>query len=1846
MRKIATRLLWSTALTLALPTLAEANPQNGQVSAGSATIVQTSPQNLTVNQGSQKVVINWQSFSIGSGETTTFNQPGASAIALNRVVGADPSSILGNLNANGQVWLVNPNGIAFGRSARVDVAGLLATTIDIADRDFMGGTYRFSGLKNPSAMVSNAGLITVRDAGLAALVAPGVENSGVIQANLGQIQLSSAAAFTVDLYGDGLFNFTLDKQVSQAIHRQDGTKPTAAVSNTGVLIAAGGRILLTANAASSVVSNAINMSGYAQATSASVSQNGEIVLDGGSEGTVQVAGTLDASGTGTGQNGGSVHVTGQNVQLASTARIDVSGDAGGGTALVGGDRHGGGTLPHAATTTVASGATINADAVSKGNGGEVVVWSDQQTNYQGTISARGGTTGGNGGSAEVSSHGLLNFNGLVDLRAPHGVTGSLLLDPENVTIASNGDTPSLPSSPTAPIAFNPTVDNSVLSVSTLQSALALADVTVSNGSTGSQAGDITVAANVSWGSGNTLTLSAYRNITINDGVTIANTGAGSLNLHADNTGTGVGTVTFNGTGKVDFSGSTGLVSIFYNPADNPSGGVVNTTSYTSPTDFSSHVLTNSTVPGQLTAYMLVNSVNDLQDVQNNLTVAYALGRDIDASETVSWNGGAGFTPLATNVAPFTGIFDGQGHVVDSLTVTSVGDSSGLFGWIGTGGVVRDLGITNVTATGNGAAAFAIENAGTISNSYVTGSVQGPGASGLVYINAGTVEGSHSDASVTGSGDSIGGLVGNNFSGATIVNSYATGTVHAGCCGGSAGEVGGLVGTNDGTITQSYATGAVSGGDNHSGGLVGINDTGSIFLSYATGPVSGSGVLGGLVGSNYSGTISESYATGLITNTCVMCSAWLGGLVGYTYSGTVTSSYWDIDTSGQAGSVGGTGLTTAQFMSSSSFSTWNFTKDWVIVDTDGTLNNSGGANGATRPFLRSEYSATITNAHQLQLMALDLSANYTLGNNVDMSEVTQPSGLWASGAGFVPVGGTSASFGGTLNGNGYTISNLFENSTGTYFGLFGEIGSTGVVQNVGLTNENIVLPAPSCYCVISGGGLVFDNHGTISNVSTAGTIDAGTATSVALGGLAAQNEGTISQSHSSVAITADSSQLVSSEIGGLAAYNNGVVTASYAIGAITAGSGYFGGLVGYNDNNGTITYSNASGSVTSSAAGASAGGLVGGNYGAIGQSYATGDVSGSGYSNPSYYPGYLGGLVGFDGNHNVGGDGAITQSYASGSVTGSGTTFGGGLVGATSLQPAIAQTYAIGSVSGDAGSTNGGLIGYLNGTLTYSYWNAATSGQSVAVGAASSETISNVSNLTTAQFQSGSLPAGFDPSVWIATVGQYPTLKQSVAVNSPTIPIIVNFGSAGSIPVTWSVANATSTYGSLATLGTATLNGVAASDKNNVGYTLGLFLNLNGTDPITLSSALDAGTYYEWVTGLTGSAVGSYTLSPTGSYGVLTIDPATLTYVAKTTGRVYGDSNPDFGGTVTGFVLGQDLSGATTGTLSFTSTATTTSNVGSYAITGSGLTADNGNYTFVQAPGNAVALTVSARSITVTADNLSRIVGAANPPLTWTVTSGSFVNNDMPTGALMTAATLSSLPIPNGYPITIGTLSASHNYALNFIPGTLTIYAPAQLTSFVAQTSNPRDTLTYSFFTIKNQASKTQTYSVDEATIGGYTFAPLSQQDANAYLTSSGALADWPHTCLAIVYTMIARALGDKSATASQFWSADGAIPGELASMISPPIGQKPNPFNGAAVVKALESGMPTIIGGTITNPPEDHFMLATGVDSNGNIIANDPWTGGQVTISQTGSIVEPKNYPALGFSAVSYRTVSPTPLGG
>ncbi|MEM8983715.1 MAG: filamentous hemagglutinin N-terminal domain-containing protein, partial [Pseudomonadota bacterium] len=412
-----------------------ADPTGGQVVRGDATI--SSETGLTtIDQSSNRAVILWDDFSIATDEVVRFNQPSADAAALNRVTGSAASIIEGLLSANGNILIINPAGILFSDSAQVDVGGLVATTADIADDNFMRGDLDFSIAAPDGSTVVNRGLISVADGGLAALVAPGVENTGVIQARLGKVALASGNQFTLDLYGDGLIRLPVSESDLATMVTADGETLATLINNTGSIEADGGRVYLLAATASSVLDQAVNAAGTIRARTAD-GATGSIVLAAG-HGRVDVTGSLDVSGNGAGGTAGDVSVTGDSVAVGDTAVVNATGTAGGGTVLLGGDYQGGGDLETASSTTVAAGARIDASATANGDGGKVIVWGDDTTVFEGTVLANGGANGGDGGFVEVSALDVLQFYGEVFASAPSGMPGTLLIDPEDIVITPFG----------------------------------------------------------------------------------------------------------------------------------------------------------------------------------------------------------------------------------------------------------------------------------------------------------------------------------------------------------------------------------------------------------------------------------------------------------------------------------------------------------------------------------------------------------------------------------------------------------------------------------------------------------------------------------------------------------------------------------------------------------------------------------------------------------------------------------------------------------------------------------------------------------------------------------------------------------------------------------------------------------------------------------------------------------------------------------------------------------------------------------------------------------------------------------------------------------------------------------------------------------------------------------------------------------------------------------------------------------------------------------------------------------------------------------------------------------------
>ncbi|MFC1512980.1 beta strand repeat-containing protein [Thermodesulfobacteriota bacterium] len=513
------------ALSLLLPATAMAGPTGEQVTAGVATITRPNAATTLINQQTQKAIIDWQNFSIAQKELVRFLQPNSSSVALNRVLGNDPSRIYGNLTANGQVFLVNPNGVLFGPGSQVSVHGLLATTHDINNDDFMAGRYFFTREKNllSGTEIVNQGTLQATENGYIVLAGDYAANSGLIQARLGQVALASGNHFTIDLDGDQLIGLAVDEA---------SLAQRAGVENFGTIAADGGRVLMTAKVAGELATAVVNNEGLIQAQSIE-ELNGEIILHGGTSGVVTNSGTLDASGFKNSENGGNVQVLGEKVALIENGIVEVSGTNGGGTALIGGDFQGKSPeIQNATATFVGQDTFIRADAIENGDGGRVIVWADDTTRAYGSISAKGGAAGGDGGFVEVSGKNYLDFRGMANTNAPLGATGTLLLDPTDITITATGGTPTFGSftlSGSDEIFDGDTNATSSMGWDYINGLLSANNVIVQTDSAGAGTGTITFSeAATSAGGSNSLSFLAESDISVNSGCDISFTSSGDL----------------------------------------------------------------------------------------------------------------------------------------------------------------------------------------------------------------------------------------------------------------------------------------------------------------------------------------------------------------------------------------------------------------------------------------------------------------------------------------------------------------------------------------------------------------------------------------------------------------------------------------------------------------------------------------------------------------------------------------------------------------------------------------------------------------------------------------------------------------------------------------------------------------------------------------------------------------------------------------------------------------------------------------------------------------------------------------------------------------------------------------------------------------------------------------------------------------------------------------------------------------------------------------------------------------------------------------------------------------------
>lgn len=753
------------AMTLAsafAPGVVLAQPSGAQAIHGQAALQQQGDKlTITTQNGanSSHSAINWQSFSIPGGTTTHFAQPNAASTSINRVMGNNPSQILGTLSSNGKLVLVNPAGIAVGAGAMVDTAGFTASTLRMSDADALAGRLVFGDGTGGGALNVN-GHVLARH-GDVVLVAPDLQvgADALVQAPNGSTLL--AAGQKVAVTGRGLEGIQLELKA-----------PADQALNLGRL----------EGDAVGIFASQLKHSGAIQATGVTV-DGGRVVLKGGA--SADISGTVAAT---KGAVGGSVHATANKVMLRSGAVIDVSGATGGGEALLGGGWQGGDArVANAQDTAIEQGATVRADAVDSGNGGTVVAWSDGATRMSGAFSARGGAASGNGGMVEVSGR-YLNFQGTVDTQAANGSKGQLLLDPTNIYIAfdqSSATAAGMVGSDTTADESGPTtygasgaVSDSLLSTSVLSAAVDSNNVTVTTtNASGTGSGFIKVVDALSWTSSNQLTLQADNGIAINGAIT---------------------------------AGSGGVLSLRALGGSITQGAPISASGVLAISDFGSVTLTNG-----------ANSVGTLAGYAGNSgSFSFSNGSALDIG-TVSGSFGVGQTTNSVSLSAQTGnltisdtVYGVRGSAV---TLQAAGAISGskvetafLTATAGTG-----IALTNVSSTGSTIGGLTAGSGSTISytqqgtgNVTINGNIDA--GTGAVYLTSGgSIQ--RSFGVITGGTISLDASSGIGTSGAPVDTAAASGTTSLLLSPGpSLGSAGGYIShAGDATLTQASFTNDLS-----------------------------------------------------------------------------------------------------------------------------------------------------------------------------------------------------------------------------------------------------------------------------------------------------------------------------------------------------------------------------------------------------------------------------------------------------------------------------------------------------------------------------------------------------------------------------------------------------------------------------------------------------------------------------------------------------------------------------------------------------------------------------------------------------------------------------------------------------------------------------------------------------------------------------------------------------------------------------------------------------------------------------------------------------------------------------
>ena len=1639
--------------------VAVANPVDGTVVGGSA-VIAASGNTLNVTQSSDRAVIDWRGFDIGAGETTAFHQPSANAVAINRVTMGGASRIDGNLTANGNVVIINQNGVLFGAGSQVDVNGLVASTADISTASAMaGGPLVFGAPGNASATIANAGTITAKDAGLVGFVAPNVVNSGVITAKLGRVHLASGDTATVDLYGDGLMSVAVSDAVSSQL-----------VSNTGTIQADGGTIALTAAAGANIVNSLITNSGTLRAQSVGDAE-GAIIISAasanGSGGVVDLTGTLDVSGS----NGGTVSITGRNIAQQSTIIADGSAGTGGTVTIAASGSY----IDSAQASIMARGTTDAASlaAGATGQGGDITVTADTRLFSSGMFD----TSGTLGGTITLSSDG-----GDVSLYGVH-LTASGTHGGGSIRLGGGaaGNDPTVCNAENTKVNFS-----SVITADALVSGNGGSVTFWGDGSLG-----FAGTATAKGGSGDpTAGIAAQGNggrIEISAGATqpfIATTA--SINASATN-GT-AGTLLYDPKNiTIATGGNTGLV--YFELVDPNAADVAN------------HTFGTTTV---LSTGNIVIAVSDDDFAASGAGAVYlfngatgALISTLRGSQASDSIGNGAITALTGN----------GNYVVNSIgwdngTITEAGAATWGSGTAGVSGVISSsnslVGSTVNDSVGN-TGSIALSN-----GNYVVGSYTW--ANGTV-TNAGAVTWGNGTVGISGVISSTNSLVGskaNDSVGNYVITVLTNGNYVVSSDRWDSGTV-----TDAGAATWGSGTVGVSGV---------ISSTNSLIGSTASDQVGQYGVVA-LTNGNYV-IGSGNWDNGTVTDAGAV--TWGSGTVGISGVISSTNSLVGSKASDSVGGFSIIALSNGNYVVSSfSWDSGTVVDAGAVTWGNGTVGISGVIS-STNSLVGSKANDSVgnygTSGGHVYGGVTDLSnGNYVVASTVWDNGTVSNAGAVTWGSATVGISGVISSTNSLVgskatdlvgnggitvltNGNYVVGSTVWDNGTITNAGAAtwgsGTVGVSGVISSTnslvgskasdGVSNSGITVLSNGNYVV---GSYTWDN-GTITNAGAA-TWGSGT---VGVSGVISSTNSLIgsklSDSVGNSGITALSN---GNYVVGSYKWDNGTITDA---GAATWGSGTVGvngvisstnSLVGSTANDGvsdggsTLALSNGdyvvpsgdwdygtaidAGAVTWGSGSAGISGVITNTNSIIGPSASSGlgaivaDTINGNYIAYFYTAGR--GYVA-----PISGDGKPFSDVSGGSLTLDPTFLTATLNTGTSLTLQANNDITVtNAITVNNGSGNGGVL-----TLQ--------AGRSILLNANITTDDGNLFLYANEKASAGVVDAYRDAGAAAITMGS----GTSINAGSGAVSIRLDNGSGNTNSTAGDITLRDITASSILVQTTASTSDItiasgATLTASGAGNALTLasgrnFLN-SATTPFALSgggrwlvySANPASNTLNSLTGdfnryscsysTAGSCSGGTIIMPGSGNGLLYSYTPTLTITPSALSALtYGDAAPSLTGYsygVTGYLAGEGTD-TVLGSLTGTTDYDQGDNVGSYYVNySSGTLTSALGYGISSYANNATAITVGQRAITITAGNQSQTYGVSHT-LTggYSVTSGSLVSGEAITGgvSLSTNATDSTSGNWN-YNATPWTITAtgtptgtggftSGNYAVTFATGSLTI----------------------------------------------------------------------------------------------------------------------------------------------------------------------------------------------------------------